>query len=117
MQGVSDEPEIPPGFDIYLEDLEECYDPETDTYGPCDITRFPDCDAETQPSMICFNRRPRQDVWYEDIRMPRFFIDYSSVLCYPDFWQGCSSCNPGRLCISEQRCILDDDGYPCAKWY
>jgi hypothetical protein len=85
-------------------------------YGPCDETRFPVCDDATQ--LICYNRRPRQDKFYRDFRQsPYFFIDYRTVFCYPNTWGGCSSCSPGRLCLSEHRCILEDTYYDnCTKW-
>lgn len=90
-----------------------CYDAETETYGECDTSRYPNCDGN---GVICLNRRPRRDLFYVDNRQPHYFIDYRSVLCYPDNWGGCSSCSPGRYCVSETRCILDDKDYPCTDW-
>jgi hypothetical protein len=84
-------------------------------YGPCNTTRFPVCNADTH--LICYNRRPRQDKFYRDIRQPYFFIDYRTVFCYPNTWGGCSSCSPGRLCLNEHRCILEDQYYDnCTHW-
>ncbi|KAL7575909.1 hypothetical protein ACA910_000710 [Epithemia clementina (nom. ined.)] len=84
-----------------------------DEYGPCDLSKFPVCENDEQ---ICYNRRPRQDKFYSDNRQPFFFIDYRNVFCYPDYWGGCSSCTPGRLCVSENRCILQEQDYPCETW-
>lgn len=36
--------------------------------------------------------------------------------CIHSTWGGCSSCSPGRYCLSERRCILDEHNYPCEKW-
>ena len=82
-------------------------------YGPCDPSKFPVCDED---HFICYNRRPRQDKFYSDTRQPVFFIDYKNVFCYPNSWGGCSSCSPGRLCVSQQRCIMDEQSFPCDQW-
>ncbi|EEC44509.1 predicted protein [Phaeodactylum tricornutum CCAP 1055/1] len=82
-------------------------------FGPCDVSRFPVCNSE---QLICYNRRPRRDLFWPDNRQPHFYIDYTNVYCYPANWGGCSSCSPGRYCRSEERCILDDSNYPCANW-
>lgn len=83
------------------------------TYSACDTSRFPTCPRDFP--LICYNRRPRQDKFYSDTRQPYYFIDYTNVLCYPDWW-GCSSCSPGRYCRSENRCILEEKDYPCEQW-
>lgn len=83
------------------------------TWGVCDQSRFPICDAG---NLICYNRRPMQHRFYSDNRQPYFFIDYRNVYCYPDTWGGCSSCSPGRYCLSENRCILEERDYPCERW-
>jgi hypothetical protein len=121
-------------FDVFWPEHDECLNDEIEetvivpddgvtttytrtrpVYGPCNTTRFPVCDPDTQ--LICYNRRPRQDKFYRDIRQPYFFIDYRTVFCYPNTWGGCSSCSPGRLCLSENRCILEDIYYTdCDKW-
>lgn len=103
-------------FDVYMPQTDFCRvsDTNDETFGPCDTTKFPVCpDGE----LICYNRRPSRSLFYQDIRQPYFYIDYRNVYCYPDTWQGCSSCSPGRLCLSENRCILQDIGYPCADWF
>lgn len=83
------------------------------TYGACDTSLMPSCSGDQS---ICYNRRPRRDLFYVDTRQPYFYIDYDSVLCYPQDYNGCSSCSPGRFCKSENRCILEDRNYPCEKW-
>ena len=82
-------------------------------YGKCDTSKFPSCGGD---ETICYNRRPRRDKFYSDILQPQYYIDYRSVLCYPQDFEGCSSCSPGRYCESESRCIKDNMNYPCAKW-
>eukprot|EP00568_Trieres_chinensis_P013285 CAMPEP_0183316076 /NCGR_PEP_ID=MMETSP0160_2-20130417/53769_1 /TAXON_ID=2839 ORGANISM="Odontella Sinensis, Strain Grunow 1884" /NCGR_SAMPLE_ID=MMETSP0160_2 /ASSEMBLY_ACC=CAM_ASM_000250 /LENGTH=167 /DNA_ID=CAMNT_0025481781 /DNA_START=19 /DNA_END=522 /DNA_ORIENTATION=- len=87
-----------------------------DDYGPCDVSRFPDC--EGQGKLICYNRVNRRDKFWPD-KVPHYYIDYDRILCYPKDWAGyggCSSCSPGRYCKSERRCILDEIRYPCADW-
>ena len=101
-------------FDRFFPEVDECRNDDDGTIGVCDTTRFPSCD-ETE--LICYNRRPRSDKFYPDIRLPKYFIDYQSVFCYSTNWEGCSSCTPGRLCLSENRCILDDQNYPCERWF
>lgn len=83
-------------------------------YGFCNQARFPTCREGRE--LICYNRRPMRNTFYKDIRQPHFYIDYNSVFCYPTSWSGCSSCSPGRYCLSEQRCILDERDYPCERW-
>jgi hypothetical protein len=100
-------------FDRYFPDFDECMRVDG-TIGACDPSRFPTCTAD---ELICFNRRPRPDRFHADNRQPLYFIDYQSVFCYPTTWGGCSSCHPGRLCLSENRCILDEMDYPCAQWW
>lgn len=86
----------------------------TAMYGQCDISLFPFCTGDT-PN-ICFNRVNRQDAFWPD-KHPRYYIDYDRVRCYPnrrnsvDF--ACSSCSPGRWCVPEGRCILDENLYGC----
>ncbi|GAX27630.1 hypothetical protein FisN_13Hh279 [Fistulifera solaris] len=83
-------------------------------YGPCDPSRFRTC---AEGTLICYNRRPMRNKFYQDIRQPYYYIHYDNVFCYPERWSGCSSCAPGRYCLSEFRCILDDVGYPCEQWF
>jgi hypothetical protein len=99
-------------FDIFTpEDV--CKNGEGD-YGVCDQSRFPQCvDGRT---LICYNRRPMREFFYADTRQPFYYIDYDNVFCYPDTWGGCSSCSPGRYCLSESRCILDEQNYVCEQW-
>ena len=65
---------------------------------------------------ICFNRINRQDAFWPD-KHPKYYIDYNRIHCYPDQVHGvdftCSSCSPGRWCIPEGRCILDENLYHC----
>ncbi|GAX27169.1 hypothetical protein FisN_13Lh280 [Fistulifera solaris] len=82
-------------------------------YGPCDQSRFRQCEAGT---LICYNRKPMRHTFYQDSRQPVFYINYDTIFCYPETWSGCSSCAPGRYCLSEDRCILDDINYPCTTW-
>jgi hypothetical protein len=100
-------------FDIFLPEDDLCENGEGQ-YGVCDQSRFPTCqDGRT---LICYNRRPMRDRFYADNRQPYFYIDYDNVFCYPDTWGGCSSCSPGRYCLSEDRCILDEQNYACEQW-
>ena len=73
----------------------------TETYGRCDIRKFPYCSGD-RPN-ICFNRVNRQDKFYPD-KHPYYYIDYNRVHCYPDRINNvdftCSSCSPGRWCVS-----------------
>ena len=87
----------------------------TPIYGQCDILLFPFCSGNT-PN-ICFNRINRQDAFYPD-KHPKYYIDYSRIRCYPDTHTNgvdfpCSSCSPGRWCVPEGRCILDENLYGC----
>ena len=84
-------------------------------YGQCDILLFPFCTGDT-PN-ICFNRINRQDAFYPD-KHPKYYIDYSRIRCYPNTHTNnvdfpCSSCSPGRWCVPEGRCILDENLYGC----
>ena len=105
----------------------EFFNPETDecllsndasgeepVYGPCNIREFPYCEGD-RPN-ICFNRINRQDAFWPD-KHPRYYIDYNRVHCYPDVMFNvdftCSSCSPGRWCMPEGRCILDENMYDC----
>jgi hypothetical protein len=91
-------------FDVFFEDIDVCNLSDDDsstssyeeTYGSCDTSKFPVCQDD---ELICYNRRP------------------SRTRFYPNSWDGCSSCSPGRYCFSEKRCILDDKDYPCSKWF
>jgi hypothetical protein len=89
-----------------------------DIFGTCDPSiHFPDCGTT---GFICTNRINRRDKFYPD-KNPYYYIDPKRVFCYPNEWLteergGCSSCTPGRYCSSENRCILDDVGYPCERW-
>jgi hypothetical protein len=82
--------------------------------GPCNTNQFPLCDAAS--TLICYNRQPSRHLFHADNRQPLYYIDYRNVRCYPNDWHGCSSCTPGRYCKSESRCILEEEGYPCAEW-
>jgi hypothetical protein len=82
--------------------------------GPCNTNQFPLCDPAT--TLICYNRQPSRHLFHADNRQPLYYIDYRNVRCYPNDWHGCSSCTPGRYCKSESRCILEEEGYPCAEW-
>lgn len=87
----------------------------TPIYGECDILLFPFCTDDT-PN-ICFNRINRQDAFYPD-KHPKYYIDYSRIRCYPNTHTNnvdfpCSSCSPGRWCVPEGRCILDENLYGC----
>lgn len=81
--------------------------------GPCDISRFPSCSSDN----ICYNRKPSRDFFTPGTNQPLFYIQYDRVLCYPDSIGGCSSCTPGRYCVSEKVCILDEVDYPCEVWF
>ncbi|KAL9179921.1 hypothetical protein ACHAXT_007891 [Thalassiosira profunda] len=86
----------------------------TATYGRCDIRQFPFCSGDTPH--ICFNRINRRDAFWPD-KHPKYYIDYNRIHCYPDKLHGvdftCSSCSPGRWCVPEGRCILDENKYHC----
>ena len=86
----------------------------TATYTQCEIRKFPYCTGD-RPN-ICFNRINRQDAFYPD-KHPKYYIDYNRVHCYPDRINNveftCSSCSPGRWCMPEGRCILDENMYHC----
>ena len=82
-------------------------------YGECNRDKFPNCPGGTQ---ICYNRKPFKDRFFDDNRQPKYYIDYGLVFCYPDNFEACSSCTPGRYCRSEARCILDEKDYPCVEW-
>lgn len=102
-------------FDI---DRDECLNEVNDdgraVYGRCDIRRFPYCTGNR--GNICFNRVNRQDAFWPD-KHPKYYIDYNRVHCYPDRQHNvdftCSSCSPGRWCMPEGRCILDEKLYHC----
>jgi hypothetical protein len=81
--------------------------------GPCDTSRFPSCGSDEE---ICYNRKPSRDHFHRDNHQHLYYIQYDRVFCYPRNWGGCSSCSPGRYCLSEKRCILEEEGYPCAQW-
>lgn len=80
--------------------------------GPCDLLQFPTCRTDYE---YCFNRKPSRDEFHDDIHQPKFYIQYDRILCYPKGW-ACSSCTPGRYCLNEDRCILEDRDYVCAQW-
>jgi len=80
----------------------------------CEFRRFPDCDDDED---ICYNRKPSRDHFHKDNHQHKFYIQYDRVFCYPRTWGGCSSCTPGRYCKSEQRCILEEQYYPCEEWF
>eukprot|EP00529_Nitzschia_sp_RCC80_P036570 CAMPEP_0113502104 /NCGR_PEP_ID=MMETSP0014_2-20120614/33352_1 /TAXON_ID=2857 /ORGANISM="Nitzschia sp." /LENGTH=191 /DNA_ID=CAMNT_0000396821 /DNA_START=169 /DNA_END=741 /DNA_ORIENTATION=- /assembly_acc=CAM_ASM_000159 len=107
-------------FDFYNEGLELCDNspnpldgpPEL---GPCDKSKFPTCGGRDE-EQICYNRKFSRDHFHADTHQHQFYIQYDRVFCYPEYWGGCSSCTPGRYCLSEKRCILDEIDYPCAQW-
>lgn len=84
--------------------------------GPCDFSRFPVCGGRNE-EQICYNRKPSRDHFHSNNHQHKFYIQYDRVFCYPEYWGGCSSCTPGRYCVSEKRCILDEVDYPCAQWF
>ncbi|KAG7337948.1 hypothetical protein IV203_032081 [Nitzschia inconspicua] len=106
-------------FDFFDDDLDLCDNsanpldgrPEL---GPCDKSRFPQCSSSEE---ICYNRKPSRDHFHRDDHQHQYYIQYDRVFCYPRSWGGCSSCSPGRYCKSERRCILQEEGYPCAQWF
>jgi hypothetical protein len=107
-------------FDVFFNKTDLCNHDDNstsrgyeETLATCDASKFPVCRSD---EMICYNRRPSRTLFYNDTRQPVFYIDYRSVFCYPTTWQGCSSCSPGRFCLSERRCILEDKDYPCTHW-
>mmetsp|Transcript_4711 Transcript_4711/g.6992 ORF Transcript_4711/g.6992 Transcript_4711/m.6992 type:complete len:170 (-) Transcript_4711:287-796(-) len=111
------------GFDVpYTPGVDECKiglnADGTNKYGDCDPARhFPECDLDK--GFYCFNRINRRDKFYPD-KQPYFYIDPRRVWCYPMDWLkdgGCSTCSPGRYCASEDRCILDEQKYDCARWW
>mmetsp|Transcript_60701 Transcript_60701/g.72070 ORF Transcript_60701/g.72070 Transcript_60701/m.72070 type:complete len:160 (-) Transcript_60701:178-657(-) len=76
---------------------------------------FPKCKDD---EFICFNRVNRLDKFWSD-KVPHYIIDPRRIYCYPmDFLEdgGCSTCTPGRYCLAENRCILDERRYPCEEW-
>jgi len=79
--------------------------------GPCDLLQFPACRMDEG---YCLNRKPSRDEFHDD-HVPKFYIQYDRILCFPKAW-ACSSCTPGRFCRTEKRCILEDIGYPCEEW-
>eukprot|EP00529_Nitzschia_sp_RCC80_P036736 CAMPEP_0113488032 /NCGR_PEP_ID=MMETSP0014_2-20120614/25808_1 /TAXON_ID=2857 /ORGANISM="Nitzschia sp." /LENGTH=198 /DNA_ID=CAMNT_0000381733 /DNA_START=90 /DNA_END=683 /DNA_ORIENTATION=- /assembly_acc=CAM_ASM_000159 len=107
-------------FDFYNDGLELCDNspnplegpPEL---GPCDTSKFPTCGGRDE-EQICYNRKFSRDHFHADTHQHQFYIQYDRVFCYPEYWGGCSSCTPGRYCLSEKRCILDEIDYPCAQW-
>jgi hypothetical protein len=82
--------------------------------GPCDESRFPQCEQGKEE--LCYNRKPSRDEFFDDNHQPKYYIQYDRIFCYPASWGACSSCTPGRYCRSEDRCILEEQGYPCAEW-
>ena len=108
-------------FDFYNEGLELCdnsLDPANGPpeLGPCDKSRFPVCGGRDE-EQICYNRKFSRDHFHADTHQHQFYIQYDRVFCYPEYWGGCSSCTPGRYCLSEKRCILDEIDYPCEQWW
>jgi hypothetical protein len=79
---------------------------------------FPICDENKE--FICYNRINRRDLFYAD-KQPHYYIDPKRVLCYDlkvlNNGGGCDSCSPGRYCVSEGRCIMDDVYYECDEWW
>lgn len=106
------------GIDFYFPDIDLCDNQEDPNgepiLGPCDHSKFPTC--EEGKSTKCYNRKPSRSEFYDDNHQPVFYIQYDRILCYPNKWDGCSSCTPGRYCRSEQRCILEEIDYPCVQW-
>jgi hypothetical protein len=108
-----------PAFDFFDAEADLCDngpDPlnERPVLGACNVTRFPTCGEDED---ICYNRKPSRDHFHPDNHQHMYYIQYDRVFCYPLSWLGCSSCSPGRYCKSEKRCILEEDGYPCAEWF
>lgn len=102
---------------------ELCKVNETETgenvYGDCvPEVHFPTCQENKE--FICYNRINRRDKFYED-KQPHYYIDPKRVLCFDNKMLedggGCSSCTPGRYCLSDNRCIWDDVDYDCAEWW
>lgn len=85
-------------------------------FGACiPAIHFPNCGDD---SFVCYNRANRRDKFYED-KNPWFYINPRRALCYQNDWLkwgGCSSCTPGRFCLAENRCILDEKVYNCSRW-
>mmetsp|Transcript_42516 Transcript_42516/g.83590 ORF Transcript_42516/g.83590 Transcript_42516/m.83590 type:complete len:120 (-) Transcript_42516:321-680(-) len=77
----------------------------------CRSEAFPVCSTDEHR---CYYRTNRRDRFYAD-QNPYFYIDYEKVLCYGSEWE-CSTCTPGRYCLSEERCILDPNIFDCSKW-
>lgn len=112
----------------FLDGMDIPYDPSRDEceigrddrdrpiYGMCQPSvHFPNCSSD---SYICYNRVNRRDKFYDD-KNPYYAINPRRVLCYPNEWVnfgGCSSCTPGRFCLAENRCILDEMNYNCTQW-
>jgi hypothetical protein len=84
--------------------------------GLCDTSRFPTCGGRDE-EQICYNRKFSRDHFHADTHQHQYYIQYDRVFCYPEYWGGCSSCTPGRYCVSEKRCILDELDYPCEQWF
>jgi hypothetical protein len=103
-------------FDIDIDLCDNSANPLEDRpeLGRCDTSRFPQCNGDEE---ICYNRKPSRDHFHKDNHQHVYYIQYDRVFCYPRNWGGCSSCSPGRYCRSEQRCIMEEEGYPCAQWF
>lgn len=108
-------------FDFFDIDVDVCDNNPNSIHGDrpilgrCDTSRFPQCDERREE--ICYNRKPSRDEFDPINHQPVFYIQYDRVFCYPNTWGGCSSCTPGRYCVSESRCILDEVDYPCERWF
>ena len=104
-------------FDIFDSALDVCDNSAAGSVvpelGQCDLSRFPSCGDSEE---ICYNRKPSRDHFDPNTHENVYYIQYDRVLCYPSNWGGCSSCTPGRYCVSEQKCILNEFTYPCAQW-
>jgi hypothetical protein len=109
-------------FDFFNIDVDLCNNSDSEDVeilGKCDINKFPNCPYKKEPFDQfgwCYNRKPSRQHFDPISHQPVFYIQYDRVLCYPNDWS-CSSCTPGRYCLTEKRCILDEKDYPCAKWY
>eukprot|EP00536_Pseudo-nitzschia_multiseries_P004288 jgi/Psemu1/9642/gm1.9642_g len=108
-----------PAFDFFDPNEDRCDNSANPTedrpiLSECDFSRFPVCGDKED---ICYNRKPSRDHFHKDNHQHKYYIQYDRVFCYPTSWGGCSSCTPGRYCKSEKRCILEEDGYPCAEWF
>mmetsp|Transcript_12899 Transcript_12899/g.23202 ORF Transcript_12899/g.23202 Transcript_12899/m.23202 type:complete len:141 (-) Transcript_12899:83-505(-) len=108
-------------FDFFDPDVDLCdnrpnpMDDGRPQLGRCDVGRFPICDEDKED--ICYNRKPSRDHFHPLTHQHLYYIQYDRVFCYPLSWGGCSSCTPGRYCLSEKSCVLMEQDYPCEQWF